>query len=398
MNSGFIKMALVLGLLSSVGPMAIDMYLPALPQITKALNTSTSVTQYTLMVYFVAFGVCQLLYGPTSDIFGRKPPLYFGLSLFTIASICCALAPTIEWLIVFRFFQGVGAASVMSIPRAIIRDSYTGMQATRLLTTVMLVFSISPLLAPLIGSLLLVNFGWRSVFMGISVAAALCLVLAITSLRESLKPENKVPFKRSALLQSFTLLLRDPIYLGLIGIGGFGFSAFFAFLSTASFLYMGYYGLQPTQFSLAFALNAIGFFLPSQFAANLGARFGPVRLVKWSVAGFALSAITMYTVVTAGFDQFIFLILMLLLCNMFLGMLLPMVLILSLEQHGPIAGTASSLGGAMQLSMGAISIAMISLIFDGTPGPLVSVIAVCSLLALVVSILVLRNVHSIAAN
>ncbi|AWF80251.1 Bcr/CflA family drug resistance efflux transporter [Microbulbifer sp. A4B17] len=398
MNPGFIKMALVLGLLSSVGPMAIDMYLPALPDITKALDTSTRVAQYTLMAYFVAFGACQILYGPTSDMFGRKPPLYFGLSLFTIASICCALAPTIEWLIIFRFFQGVGAAAVMSIPRAVIRDFYTGKQATRLLTTVMLVFSISPMLAPLIGSLLLVHFGWRSVFIGISIATFLSLLLAISTLPETLSKKNRVPFKLDALLGAFAVLLRDPIYLGLISIGGFGFSSFFAFLASASFLYMEYYGLHPTQFSLAFALNAISFFLSSQFAANFGSHFGPVRLVKWGVAGFALSSTVMYLLVTAGFDQFVLLMLMLMICNMFLGLVLPTVLILSLEQHGPIAGTASSLGGALQLSMGAVSIIIVSLIFDGTPEPLVRVIAVCSILALMVSIFVLRHVKNIVAD
>ncbi|WP_444935102.1 multidrug effflux MFS transporter [Microbulbifer sp. JTAC008] len=398
MNSGFIKMALILGLLSSVGPMAIDMYLPALPAMTKALDTSTQVASYTLMAYFIAFGVCQIFYGPASDMFGRKPPLYFGLLVFTFASICCALATTIEWLIAFRFLQGVGAASVMSIPRAIIRDSYTGTQATRLLTTAILVLSISPMLAPLIGSLLLISFGWRSIFWGISIATFLSLILAITSLRETLPMNKRIPFKIGALLESYSILLRDPIYIGLTCIGGFGFASVLAFFAAASFLYTNYYGLTPTEFSLAFALNALSFFLSSQFSANFGARLGMVKLVKWGVVGFVISSVTMYLVIEAGFDHLVLLICMLIVCNMFLGLVLPTAFILSMERHGPIAGTASALAGTMQLSIGAVAILITSLVFNGTPESLAGVIAVCGILAFVVSWLVLRNVVSITAD
>ncbi|MDX1268509.1 MAG: MFS transporter, partial [Oceanisphaera sp.] len=152
MNIEMIKMALVLGLLSWIGPFAIDMYLPAMPAISDDLGASVSAAQWTLMSFFMAFGICQLFYGPASDVFGRKPPLYFGLGIFGVASIGCAFAPSIEWLIALRFLQGVGAAAVMSIPRAVIRDRYTGTEATRLMSTIMLVIAISPMLAPLMGT------------------------------------------------------------------------------------------------------------------------------------------------------------------------------------------------------------------------------------------------------
>ena len=162
----FLKNAVVLGLVSAIGPFAIDMYLPALPTIATDLNASTAATQMTLMAFFVAFGVCQLVYGPAADMWGRKPPLYFGLALFTLGSIGCALAPSIGWLIFFRALQGIGASAVMVVPRAIIRDLHTGVEATRLMSLVMLVLSVSPILAPLTGSALIVPFGWRAVFVG----------------------------------------------------------------------------------------------------------------------------------------------------------------------------------------------------------------------------------------
>src|SRR5215475_9597485 len=150
MLSTYTKNAIVLGLLAAVGPFAIDMYIPALPTIAADLKATTAATQMTLTAFFVAFGVCQVVYGPVSDMVGRKAPLYFGLAFFTIGSIGCGAAPSIGWLIFFRFVQGIGASSVMVIPRAIIRDLHTGVEATQLMSLVMLVLSVSPILAPLV--------------------------------------------------------------------------------------------------------------------------------------------------------------------------------------------------------------------------------------------------------
>ncbi|SEA31799.1 multidrug effflux MFS transporter [Microbulbifer marinus] len=398
MQSDLVRMALILGLLSCVGPFAIDMYLPALPVIADSLGAPVEATQYTLMSFFIAFGICQLFYGPASDMFGRKPPLYFGLVLFAVASVGCALAPTIEWLIALRFIQGVGAASVMSIPRAVIRDRYTGTEATRLMTTVMLVISISPMLAPLAGSALIGPFGWPSVFIAVAAATVLSLVLAGVGLPETLRAEDRVPFQFGAMRSAFATLLRDPGYMGLTVIGGLGMSSFFVFLSTSSFLYTGHYGLTPTQFSLAFALNALGFFTSSQFAANLGERFGSVAVVRWAVAGFAASATLMLAVIAAGFADFPVLVAMLLLCNVFLGLVIPTSMVLSLEEHGPIAGTAAALGGALQMLLGAVAIIIVSLVFDGTPLPLVAAIALCALAALAISMLTLRGSQPVAVQ
>src|SRR4028118_862938 len=152
MLSTYARNAIVLGLLAAIGPFAIDMYLPALPTIAADLGASTAATQMTLMAFFIAFGICQLVYGPVSDMIGRKPPLYFGLIVFILGSIGCALSPSVGWLIFFRVVQGIGASAVMVIPRAVIRDLHTGVEATRLMSLVMLVFSVSPILAPLTGS------------------------------------------------------------------------------------------------------------------------------------------------------------------------------------------------------------------------------------------------------
>src|ERR1700712_667066 len=153
-NPRFFGIALVLGLLSAIGPFAIDMYLPALPSIGASLHADVHAVQLSLLAFFLSFAISQIVYGPASDIFGRKPPLYVGIALFVVGSIGCALAPDIGWLIGFRFLQGLGGGAPIVVPRSILRDLHTGAEATRLMSMLMLVFSVSPILAPLVGSLI----------------------------------------------------------------------------------------------------------------------------------------------------------------------------------------------------------------------------------------------------
>ncbi|MBA3594975.1 MAG: Bcr/CflA family efflux MFS transporter, partial [Polaromonas sp.] len=192
MNSTFLRTALVLGLLSAIGPFAIDMYLPALPSIGQSLGASVGAVQASLMAFFISLGIGQIIYGPVSDMVGRKPPLYFGLALFAAASVGCALAPDVETLVVLRFIQGLGACAGMVIPRAVVRDLHTGTDAARLMSLLMLVFSVSPILAPLAGSLLIESLGWRSVFWAVTVAGVAGLVLLASSLPETRPPEQRV--------------------------------------------------------------------------------------------------------------------------------------------------------------------------------------------------------------
>jgi DHA1 family bicyclomycin/chloramphenicol resistance-like MFS transporter len=252
MKTSFARNAIVLGLLAAVGPFAIDMYLPALPTIAASLNASTAATQMTLTAFFIAFGVSQLVYGPVADMVGRKPPLYFGLGVFIAGSVGCAFAPSVEWLIFFRFVQGIGAASVMVIPRAIIRDLHTGPEATRLMALVMLVFSVSPILAPLAGSGLIVPFGWRAVFVAVTVAALFSVFMVFAFLPETRPPAERIRASFSSVAGGFGQLLRHGRFLGLTFIGAFGMASFFVFLASSSFVYIDHFGLTPVQYSFAF--------------------------------------------------------------------------------------------------------------------------------------------------
>jgi MFS transporter, DHA1 family, multidrug resistance protein len=396
MKSDFLKNAITLGLIVAVGPFAIDMYLPALPTIAADLNASTAATQMTLMVFFITFGVAQIAFGPISDMVGRKKPLYFGLAVFAIGGIGAGLSPSIEWLIFFRFIQGIGAAACMVVPRAVIRDLHTGIEATRLMSTIMLVFSVSPILAPLIGSAIIVPFGWRAVFVAVTIVAILGFALVTFALPETLRPENRVRVGLGSVLSGFGTLFRDPRFLGLTFIGGLGMASFFAFLATSSFVYIDHYGLTPTQYSLAFSVNAIGFIGASQFAAKLAGRYGFSRVIMTAVSAYAAIILVLFAVTAAGVDDLATLMVGLFAAFAFLGLVIPSTMVLSLEEHGPIAGMASALGGTLQFLTGAVMITIASLVFDGTSLPMVTIIAVCAAGAFALAVLTLRRRESVA--
>ncbi|HEY4319236.1 MAG TPA: multidrug effflux MFS transporter [Herbaspirillum sp.] len=391
MNSSFYKNALVLGLLSAIGPFAIDMYLPALPSIGQTLGASTGAVQASLMAFFISLGIGQLIYGPVSDMFGRKPPLYFGLVLFGLSSIGCALAPNIHTLIALRFLQGLGASAGMVVPRAVVRDLHTGHDAARLMSLLMLVFSVSPILAPLTGSLLIEWAGWRSVFWAVTIAAAMALVLLFTSQAETRSAAEQAQSDVRSALRAYWLLLRDKHFLGLVFIGAFGISSFFAYLANSSFVLIDHYGLTPRQFSLAFSANAAAFIGVSQFTGRLGARFGLVPMVKVAVTGYAAVLTGLLAINLLGNDSLEVMLALLFIGYGFLGLVVPTSAVLALEEHGAIAGTASALMGTLQFVTGAATMAAVGLFVDGTARPMLAGIAAPALVALAFTWITLRG-------
>ncbi|MBD1205701.1 MAG: multidrug effflux MFS transporter [Rhodobacteraceae bacterium] len=384
-DDGILRPALVLGLLSCVGPFAIDMYLPAMPQIGAALGTSIPAMQTTITAYFIAFGLAQLVYGPWADQAGRKPPLYAGLAIFLAGSVICTLAPTIDWLIAGRFVQGLGGAALMVVPRAIIRDMYTGHAATRLMAAVMLVISVSPMLAPLAGAGLMQVTGWRGIFAVLLVAGVASLMMLALAQPETLRPQDRQPFDMEAARRGVARLLGDRVFMGLTFLGGFGMASFFVFIASASFVYTQAFGLSPTGFSLAFAVNALGFFAASQAAGALGMRYGARRVIGLASLGFALCTLLLLALGVMGLATLWVCIAGLFAANACLGLIIPTTMVMALEEHGEIAGLASSLGGTLQMLAGGVMIAATGPFFDGTALPMLAAIALCGVLALALS-------------
>lgn len=397
MTRRFLGIAIVLGLITAVGPFAIDMYLPALPSMGQSLGASTGAVQMSLMAYFIVIGICQLFYGPLSDIVGRKLPIYGGLIIFTVGSIGCALAPNIEILIGFRVVQAFGACAGMVIPRAIVRDLYTGHDATRLMSLLMLTVSISPILAPLTGSFVIAAFGWRGVFAVLTIAAVLALILAVTQLKETREDHHRADSTWRGAFSAYGLLLRDGEFIGLVLVGALGVSSFFVYLGSASFVLINHYGLSPKLFSLCFALNAASFFGFSQLTGVLTQRFGLPPVVRIAAAGFALAMIVLALVFAAGIDNLFALMAPLFIGYGFLGLVIPTTAVLALEHHGAIAGTASALMGALQMIIGSAVMALAGLFANGMPQPMVYGIAACAVAAFLVTQLALRRVAATLA-
>ena len=378
-SSSYFRMALILGLLSAIGPFAIDMYLPALPAIGTALGAEVGAVQFSLTAFFLSIGVGQLLYGPVSDMVGRKPPLYAGLGLFIVASVGCALATDIQTLVVFRFLQGMGAAAGMAIPRAVVRDLHTGTEAARLMSLLMLVFSVSPILAPLAGSGVIALSGWRGVFWAVALAAMAGLLLVRATLGETRSPEQRVESSIGGALRAYRLLLRDWHYLGLVGIGSCALAGFFVFLAGSPFVFIDHYGFTPTQYSLAFSFNAVAFIGASQFTAPVGRRVGLVPMVKFAATASGLTIALLLAYYLFGGDDLWVLIALNFIASAFMGLVIPTVSVLALEEHGAIAGTASALMGTLQMLVGAVAMGVVGLFANGQPLPMVAGMALGSL-------------------
>lgn len=397
MSPRFLRLAVVLGLLSAIGPFAIDMYLPALPSIGRDLGASTSAVQFSLLAFFLSMGAAQILVGPLSDMFGRKAPLYFSLVLFAVGGIGSAFAPTIEWLITARFVQGLGAAAGMVVPRAIVRDLHTGNEAARLMSLLMLVFSVSPILAPLGGSLVIEAFGWRAVFWFVTGAALVAIVMLATTLKETRPAEARVESSIGGALAGYRFLMADHNFLGLTFIGAFGIASFFVYLASSSFVLIERYGLTPSQYSIAFSVNAVAFIGMSQLTGVLADRFGLRRVVRVAVCGYTVVMLALLGVTVSGIDRLDVMAVMLFVGYGFLGLVIPTTAVLALEEHGAIAGTASALMGTLQFATGAVAMAIIGLFFDGTSLPMVVGIAACASIAFGLTQVTLGRGRAVAA-
>jgi DHA1 family bicyclomycin/chloramphenicol resistance-like MFS transporter len=349
-----------------------------------------------LMAFFIVIGVCQLFYGPLSDIFGRKRPIYGGLAVFAAGSIGCALAPSIEALIAFRVMQAFGACAGMVIPRAIVRDLHTGHDAARLMSLLMLVVSVSPILAPLTGSFVIGAFGWRGVFVLLTAAAAFAFLLAAAFLKETRPGHMRGESTWLGAFQAYLFLLRDREFTSLTIAGAFGVSSFFIYLGSASFVLINYYGLTPKLFSLCFALNAASFFGFGQLTAMLSRKFGLPALIRFSAAGFALTMTILAVLAALGFDSLFLMMALLFVGYGFLGLVLPATAVLSLERHGEIAGTASALMGSLQMIIGSAIMAAAGFFANGTPKPMLSGIAACALGAFITSLYMQPSTQEVA--
>lgn len=387
----FLRNALILGLLTAIGPFAIDMYLPSLPFIGSSLNADPDRVMMSLTAFFITFALGQLVFGPISDLFGRRLPLYFGVALFIGASVGCALAESVDTLIAFRLLQGLGGAAGIVIPRAIVRDLHSGVEEARLLGLLMLVFSVSPLLAPLFGSVIIEALGWRTVFWFVAGIAVFASLLGLLLVPETRSAVQRAETSVGGMIRICGQLFTDRTFMGLVLATSFAICGFFVFLANAPFVMMGQYGLSPIGFSITFSLNAAAFFFAAQFCGKLGARFGLRALVMPSILGFTTMMVLVFALNAIGLNNLYLTMALLLLGYGCLGFLLPTASVLALEAYGEAAGMAASLMATLQLAIGALVIGVSGAFINGNGTAMTGGIALCAVATLAVALLTLRG-------
>ncbi|WCN10085.1 multidrug effflux MFS transporter [Marinomonas mediterranea] len=391
-KAGFYRVAIILGLLSAIGPFAIDMYLPALPKIGQTFNVGIQEVQLSLTAFLIAQSVSQLFYGPISDKVGRKPPLYFGMAVFFLSTVGCVYAVSLDMLIVFRFLQGIGAAAGIVVARAVVRDLYTGVEATKMMSLLMLVFGVSPILAPLVGSSVIALSGWRSVFTIIAICAGLGLVLIYFGLKESYpKVKRDATPHQGSTLNAYLILLNDPKYMGIVLASSFALANFFVYLANSPFVLIEHYNLTETQYGIAFGLNAAVFFFSAQMNARLCQRFGIETIIKFGIWTSTLTMSAMAFGYLAGIDSLFFFMGLYMIASGAVALVIPTTSILAMESHGHIAGTASALLGTLQIAVGPTFVALLGPYMNEEPLPMILAMTFCSLVSLIFVMLTLTR-------
>lgn len=380
------RLAIILGALTAVGPLAIDMYLPALPGIARELGVPLAAVQKSLPSYFIGISFGQVLYGPLSDRFGRKPALYLGLAVFVSASLGCAFTTSVTQLVVFRFLQALGGCAPLVVPRAVVRDYFDGRESVRMLSMLVLVMMLGPILAPFIGGQLLLRFGWRSLFLVLAAYGLIWLVLAAWLLPESLRPEQRRRASVGAIASTYGRILRDREYLAWVLSGGLVFAGLLAYISGSSFVYIELFHVPPERFGLYFGANAVGLMIASQINRFLASRVPSDVIVRRMLPVAVAAGLMLFVDAYTGFGGFAGILVPLfcfVICHGFVG---PNTTALAMSPYGAVAGSASALMGTLQFVLGAASGSLVSAFGNGTAVPFAAVIAGCGLCAFAVQL------------
>jgi DHA1 family bicyclomycin/chloramphenicol resistance-like MFS transporter len=382
LRPGTFALTALLAALSAIGPLTTDMYLPSLPDIARQLDASTAQVQFTISAYLIGFALGQIFYGPVSDRHGRKPVLIAAIALYCVASVACALARSIEVLIVARAFQALGGSGGIVLTRAIVRDIYSGVRAGRELSLIGSVMALAPVLAPIVGGLLQTVFGWRAVFLTLVTAGLAGTGIVWLVLPETLNVRATEPVSMQAMLRSYRVVARHPAYLAYLGITSASYAGLFAWISGAAFVLQNLYGLTPFDFGFAFALGSVGYMSGSALAARIVIRFGLDGVLGVGGCACAAGGLGMVAAVALGLTSWLSLVLPIAVYLAGLGMVLPQGIAGAMTPFPERAGAASSLFGFVQQCGAALCGAAVGWFLGQSAWPLAAGVAAMGLATL----------------
>lgn len=378
---GNFKVIFVLGLLSAIGPFSIDLYLPAFPEIAQRLHTDVSSVMLSLSSFFVGISFGQLLYGPLIEKYGRKKPLYIGLVLYALSSLACLYALNIDQLIAYRFFQALGGCVGMVTSRAMVRDLFEVRDIPKVFSNLMLVIALSPIIAPTVGGYLTYYFGWQSVFIFLFVLILIILLSVYIVLPESKEPDPTYSLKPKAILGKFKLVLSNQQFIVYTATSSIAYSALYSYVSGAPYVFMVVYGLNEKVFGWIFGLIAAGLISASQFNNLLLKKYTSEQVIKVTLLIQSIIGIILFLTTFMGYTNlylFVGLVFLFLACQ---GFNFPNASAISMAPFSKNAGSASALMGFFQLMSGAVLSALVGVFEDTTALPLVSIMAVCVIIA-----------------
>lgn len=393
----YVQFVVVLGALISLGPLSIDMYLPALPELRDELGASESATQLTLTGMLLGLAGGQLIIGPLSDAFGRRRPLLVGLSVHGLASVLCAVSPSIEMLAGVRLVQGFAGAAVTVTAMAMVRDRFEGVAVARLMSRLMLVIGLAPMLAPGLGSVVLQWSSWRGIFAVLAVAAAFLVTLAFVALRETLPPARRQPARVLNSLRTYRALLTDGTFVALALIQGLMMGAMFSYISGASFVLQDGFGLSATQFAVVFGVNSLALVIASQVNPVLLGRFTVMRVMIAAISVALVAALALVLAGVTGVGGLWGVLVPLTVILGCAGLSNPNVPALALTRHGEAAGAAAAVLGCMQFGVGGLISPLVGAFGSATATPMGVVMATSVGIALLLLVVVVRRDQQVRA-
>lgn len=389
--------AMILGSLSALGPLSIDMYLPAFPQIAEELNTSASFTQMSLTACLIGLALGQLVIGPLSDVRGRRGPLLAGMLLYAIVSVLCIFATSIWSFIFLRFLQGLAGAAGLVVSRASVRDLYSGPELIKFLATLMIINGAAPILAPIIGGEVLNYTSWRGVFGLLSAFGIIMLIGIYIALKETLPVEQRSKGGLKNTLSTFGILIKDSSFMGYVMTQGFVMAAMFAYISGSSFVLQGLYNMTVREYSLIFGLNGLGIVIAGQVAGRLAHKIPARRLLTTGLMMNGSGSILLLIAVLLKLPV-LFVIFALFLIVSSVGLVSTTSTSLALEEQGQRAGSASALLGTVSFVFGGIVAPLVGLGGEGTALPMAIVIITMIAFAWMFFIKASRRKAAIVAN